>query len=128
MEQLLSASAIDGSGSGRPKPVGCSPFLSLFIPHMPKQFGSAPTDIGLTLAYFEPVSYTHLDVYKRQHKGIIRYTIGQRKGLGLALKEPMYVMAVDSEANTVTLGRNEDLFTKTLTAKDINLILSLIHI
>lgn len=56
------------------------------------------------------------------HKGIIRYTIGQRKGLGLALKEPMYVMAVDSEANTVTLGRNEDLFTKTLTAKDINLI------
>lgn len=56
------------------------------------------------------------------HKGIIRYTVGQRKGLGLSLKEPMYVMKVDPVANTVMLGRNEDLFTKTLTAKDINLI------
>lgn len=56
------------------------------------------------------------------HKGIIRYTVGQRKGLGLSLKEPMYVMAVCPENNTVILGRDEDLYTKTLCANDINLI------
>ena len=57
-----------------------------------------------------------------QHKGIIRYTIGQRKGLGLALKEPMYVMAVNPIDNTVMLGSDSDLFTTTLTARNINLI------
>lgn len=57
-----------------------------------------------------------------KHKGIIRYTVGQRKGLGLSLKEPMYVMSVNVSDNTVTLGRNEDLFSTTLTARDINLI------
>lgn len=56
------------------------------------------------------------------HRGIIRYTIGQRKGLGIAFHEPMYVMAVDPAENTVTLGSNADLFTDTLIAKDINLI------
>lgn len=57
-----------------------------------------------------------------QHKGIIRYTIGQRKGLGLALPAPMYVVALDMENNNVILGDHEDLFSKELTAKDINLI------
>ena len=56
------------------------------------------------------------------HKGIIRYTIGQRKGLGLALKAPAYVCTVDPEKNQVVLGSNDDLFSTTLTAKDINLI------
>lgn len=57
-----------------------------------------------------------------QHKGIIRYTIGQRKGLGLALPAPMYVTSLDMEKNHVVLGPHEDLFSKELTAKDINLI------
>lgn len=56
------------------------------------------------------------------HKGIIRYTIGQRKGLGLALSEPMYVTKLDLSNNTVVLGKHEELFTKTLTASNINLI------
>lgn len=56
------------------------------------------------------------------HKGIIRYTVGQRKGLGLALKAPAYVCSVDPENNQVILGSNDDLFSTTLTAKDINLI------
>ncbi len=56
------------------------------------------------------------------HKGIIRYTVGQRKGLGLSLAEPMYVCKVNPIENTVTLGSNDDLFSKSLTAKDINLI------
>ncbi len=57
-----------------------------------------------------------------RHKGIIRYTIGQRKGLGLSLKEPMYVMDVDAKRNVVVLGRDKDLFSKRLVADNINLI------
>ena len=57
-----------------------------------------------------------------QHRGIIRYTIGQRKGLGLALSEPMYVKSVDPETNTVTLGTEQELYTQSLVATGINLI------
>ena len=57
-----------------------------------------------------------------EHKGIIRYTIGQRKGLGLALPAPMYVCEKDLENNKVILGYNDDLFTKELYADGINLI------
>ena len=57
-----------------------------------------------------------------EHKGLIRYTIGQRKGLGLALPKPMYVCSVSPENNTVILGDNIDLFSNSLDATDINLI------
>ncbi len=57
-----------------------------------------------------------------RHKGIIRYTIGQRKGLGLALPEPMYVCKKRMDENTVVLGKNEDLFHDTLEAEDLNWI------
>lgn len=55
-----------------------------------------------------------------RHKGIIRYTIGQRKGLGLALPTPMYVKSKDPKNNTVTLCLNDDLFTDTVHVKDFN--------
>lgn len=45
-----------------------------------------------------------------RHKGLIHYTIGQRKGLGIALGKPAFVTAMDSVCNTVTLGENDDLF------------------
>lgn len=57
-----------------------------------------------------------------QHKGIIRYTIGQRKGLGLALKAPMYVYAKDLENNTVILSDEAQLFSDELVAEDFNWI------
>ncbi|MCH5211640.1 MAG: tRNA 2-thiouridine(34) synthase MnmA [Oscillospiraceae bacterium] len=57
-----------------------------------------------------------------RHKGLIRYTIGQRKGLGLALPKPMYVCSICPEKNTVILGDNNDLFARGLDAEDINLI------
>ena len=57
-----------------------------------------------------------------EHKGIIRYTVGQRKGLGLALPQPMYVTRVDPAENKVYLGLNDDLFTTTLLAEDVNWI------
>ena len=57
-----------------------------------------------------------------RHRGIIHYTIGQRRGLGLSFPEPMYVCAIDPAANTVTLGREVELYTRILTAGDLNLI------
>lgn len=57
-----------------------------------------------------------------KHKGMIRYTIGQRKGLGIALQSPTYVLHKDAVKNTVTLGPNDALFHKTLTAHGVNLI------
>ena len=57
-----------------------------------------------------------------RHRGIIRYTVGQRKGLGLSFPQPMYVSAVDVKTNTVTLTPDEGLYKSSLTAHDINLI------
>lgn len=57
-----------------------------------------------------------------KHQGIHRYTIGQRKGLGVTFGEPMYVKNIDAKNNTVTLSRLEGLFSDTLFARDVNLI------
>ena len=57
-----------------------------------------------------------------RHRGIIHYTVGQRKGLGIAFHQPMYVAAIDPAANTVTLAPEEELFSRELLVKDINLI------
>ena len=54
------------------------------------------------------------------HKGIINYTIGQRKGLGLALKKPAYVLDIDTDRNRIILGDNEELFTRELRADSFN--------
>ena len=56
------------------------------------------------------------------HRGQLHYTIGQRKGLGIALGKPAFVTAKSAKNNTVTLGENEDLFTTRVLAKGINLI------
>ena len=57
-----------------------------------------------------------------EHQGIINYTVGQRKGLGIALGKPAFVKTINPLDNTVTLCDNEELFSRELTAKNINLI------
>ena len=57
-----------------------------------------------------------------KHKGAVCYTIGQRKGLGIALGAPAYVCKKDMQRNTVTLGPNEALFSNALRAVDFNWI------
>ena len=57
-----------------------------------------------------------------QHKGIIHYTVGQRKGLGLSFPQPMFVKELDVENNQVVLAKAEELFSQTAVAQDINLI------
>lgn len=56
------------------------------------------------------------------HKGIINYTIGQRKGLGISLGKPAYVVKKNVNENTVTLGDEKDLYTSSLIAENVNLI------
>lgn len=51
------------------------------------------------------------------HKGIANYTIGQRKGLGIALGKPAFVTEINAAENTVTLGNNEDLFKKEIKSR-----------
>ncbi|MBE7029149.1 MAG: tRNA 2-thiouridine(34) synthase MnmA [Ruminococcaceae bacterium] len=57
-----------------------------------------------------------------KHKGIINYTIGQRKGLGLSLKSSMFVCEKDILNNKVVLGYSDDLMSDTLVATDVNFI------
>lgn len=60
--------------------------------------------------------------YIAKHKGIISYTIGQRKGLGIASTQPYYVIDKDVQNNRVILGRMEDQFRKSMSVKDVNFI------
>ena len=55
-----------------------------------------------------------------RHRGIIRYTLGQHKGLGLSTEEPLYVLEKDAAANTIRLGPDSALWSTTLTAADVN--------
>lgn len=55
-----------------------------------------------------------------RHKGIIRYTIGQRRGLGLALPAPLYVCKKDPESNTVTLCPNDQLNSTVVRVTEFN--------
>ena len=57
-----------------------------------------------------------------EHKGIIHYTVGQRKGLGIALGKPMYVVGLDAENNTVILGEDTEVYGNELIAYDLNFI------
>lgn len=55
-----------------------------------------------------------------RHKGIIHYTIGQRKGLGLSLGKPGFVVEIRPETNEVVIGDNSDVFGTTLYANNLN--------
>lgn len=57
-----------------------------------------------------------------EHKGIIHYTVGQRKGLGIAFGKPAYVVNKNKDTNTITIGDEEDLYSDRLAAGDVNLI------
>lgn len=57
-----------------------------------------------------------------KHTGLINYTVGQRKGLNISYKEPLYVIKLDVDNNKVIVGSNDDLFSRSLIARDINLL------
>lgn len=57
-----------------------------------------------------------------KHKGLIYYTVGQRKGLGIAFGKPMYVIGLDVKNNNVLLGEDKEVFSNSLVADDLNFI------
>lgn len=62
-----------------------------------------------------------------EHAGIINFTIGQRKGLGISSKDPLYVIKIDSENHTIIVGSKEDLKTRFVEVSDINWLLDKQH-
>jgi tRNA-specific 2-thiouridylase len=54
------------------------------------------------------------------HQGLFRYTIGQRRGLGIASDAPLYVVELDVERNAVIVGRNEELFRRRIRVTDLH--------
>jgi len=69
----------------------------------------------------EPGDIVHLDgrVLGR-HEGVTRYTIGQRRGLSVAVGDPLYVVGIDAEARRVLVGPREALATRAVALKEIN--------
>ena len=58
-----------------------------------------------------------------KHKGLIHYTVGQRKGLGIAYPTPLYVIKLDMEKNQLIVGDEKDIYSKELEAEDLNILL-----
>ena len=58
-----------------------------------------------------------------KHKGLIHYTIGQRKGLGIAYEKPLYVISLNAKTNEVIVGEEADLYRKSLLATNVNFLL-----
>jgi tRNA-specific 2-thiouridylase len=57
-----------------------------------------------------------------KHRGIINYTIGQRKRLDISAKQPLYVLAIDDKSNTVIVGQQTDIYSEHCTATDMKWI------
>tara|TARA_Y100000590_G_scaffold344588_1_gene394017 strand:+ start:3928 stop:5076 length:1149 start_codon:yes stop_codon:yes gene_type:complete len=57
-----------------------------------------------------------------KHEGIINYTIGQRKGIGISNKEPLYVLRINASENTIVVGSRDDLSIKKIYLRDLNLL------
>lgn len=55
-----------------------------------------------------------------EHTGVVNYTIGQRRGLGISSREPLYVTAVDPSANTITVGGRDGCMHEVMTVEDVN--------
>jgi tRNA-specific 2-thiouridylase len=57
-----------------------------------------------------------------EHQGVHHFTVGQRKGLGISSKEPLYVISTDSETQRVVVGGNDDLLCGRFIARQLNWI------
>ena len=60
-----------------------------------------------------------------KHNGLINYTVGQRKGLGISYKEPLYVLKLSKEKNEVIVGIEKDLYSLELEANELNFLLDI---
>jgi tRNA-uridine 2-sulfurtransferase len=60
--------------------------------------------------------------YLGEHPGIVHFTIGQRRGIGIASPEPLFVIDIDAERNAIVVGPDKDLLCRELVAEDLNLV------
>tara|TARA_Y100000590_G_C15693981_1_gene1004455 strand:+ start:1070 stop:2218 length:1149 start_codon:yes stop_codon:yes gene_type:complete len=85
-------------------------------------------DYASVIKKFKPSSFKEgniLDVKGNKigvHKGIINFTIGQRKGIGIANQEPLYVVNINASQNEIIVGTKENLLIKKIYLKNINLL------
>ncbi len=85
-------------------------------------------DYASVIEKYRPESFTKgniLDIEGNiigQHNGIINFTIGQRKGIKIAKKNPLYVVNIDAKNNNVIVGNKEALFIRKIYLKNINLL------
>ncbi len=85
-------------------------------------------DYASVIKKFRPESFKSgkiLDIDGKQignHEGIVNYTIGQRKGLKIANKNPLYVININADANTIIVGEKKCLEIKKITLRDLNIL------
>ncbi len=85
-------------------------------------------DYSSVIKKFRPESFKNGDILDQQgkklgvHEGIINYTVGQRKGIKVAHNEPLYVINIDANNNTIIVGPKESLIIKRIRLRDINLL------
>ena len=77
---------------------------------------------------YRPTSFKKGDILNTKnevigtHDGIINYTIGQRKGIGIASKDPFYVVNIDALQNSIVVGSKKDLSIKKIYLRNLNLL------
>ena len=85
-------------------------------------------DYASVIRKYRPESFKEGDILDMEgkiigkHDGIINFTIGQRKGIGIAHKEPLYIVKINALENQVIVGNRESLLIKKIYLKDINLL------
>jgi tRNA-specific 2-thiouridylase len=85
-------------------------------------------DYSSVIKKFRPETFKNGDILDLQgkklgvHEGIINYTVGQRKGIKVAHNEPLYVINIDANNNTIIVGPKESLIIKKIRLRDINLL------
>ena len=88
-------------------------------------------DYASVIKKYRPESFQNGDILDIKgniigtHEGIINFTIGQRKGIGIADKEPLYVLDIDAKKNEVIVGNKESLTIKKIYVKNLNLLCDL---
>jgi tRNA-specific 2-thiouridylase len=89
----------------------CHTYYHVYVTFL-KEFGAVEPEEG----YFTDCSGKVLG----RHKGLVCYTKGQRRGLGVSADRPLYVVAKDAAQNRIILGDNADLFSSSLVAGTFN--------
>ena len=85
-------------------------------------------DYSQIIRKFRPQSFEKGDILNIKgekignHEGIVNYTIGQRRGIKIADKEPLYVVKIDSEKNTIIVGTKKNLIVNKILLKNINIL------